>query len=38
MTKCGDDIIEGLREALAHAGGEDISGAVVHNVDVSQKP
>lgn len=34
MTKFGDDLIQGMKEALAHTRGEDVPGTVVHEVDV----
>jgi putative transcriptional regulator len=36
MTKIGKDIIEGLRQALAHAQGEDVPGMRIHHVDVAK--
>lgn len=35
MTKAGDDIIEGMTQALAHARGEDVPGIRVHKVDLA---
>ena len=34
MSKLGDDIIQGLSEALAHARGKDVPGMVIHHVDI----
>ena len=34
MSKVGDDIIEGLKEALAYARGEEVPGLRVHHVEV----
>lgn len=33
MSKFGDELIQGLKEALAHAKGEDVPG-IIHHVDV----
>ena len=34
MSKAGSDILQGLKEALAHAGGEDVPGMVLHEINV----
>ncbi len=36
MSKVGDDIIEGLKEALAYARGEDVPGIRVHHIEVDK--
>ncbi|MDA4848021.1 helix-turn-helix domain-containing protein [Hoeflea poritis] len=35
MTKFGDDLIQAMSEALAHTRGEDVPGAVVHEIDTN---
>ena len=37
MIKFGDDLIQGLSEALAHARGEHVPGMIIHHVDVDAK-
>jgi putative transcriptional regulator len=36
MSKIGREIIDGLKEALAHAEGDDVPGIRVHHFDVAQ--
>ena len=36
MSKVGQDIIAGLKEALAHARGEDVPGMRVHRIEVPE--
>jgi putative transcriptional regulator len=33
MSRVGDDIIEGLKEAIAHARGEQVPGLRVHHIE-----
>jgi putative transcriptional regulator len=34
MTKFGDDLIQSMSEALAHARGDKASGVVAHDIDI----
>ncbi|HET7411536.1 MAG TPA: type II toxin-antitoxin system MqsA family antitoxin [Pararhizobium sp.] len=34
MTRFGDELIQSMSEALAHARGEEVSGTVVHDIDI----
>jgi putative transcriptional regulator len=36
MSKFADDLIQGLKEALAHAEGKDVPGMRIHHVDVEK--
>jgi putative transcriptional regulator len=36
MSKLGDDILQGLKEALAHAEGKDVPGMRVHHIDLEK--
>lgn len=36
MSKFADDLIQGLKEALAHAEGGDVPGMRIHHVDVEK--
>jgi putative transcriptional regulator len=36
MSKIGQEIIDGLKEALAHAQGDDVPGIGVRHVDIAQ--
>ena len=36
MSKIGQDILAGLKEALAHARGEEVPGMRVHHVEVAK--
>jgi len=36
MSKFGDELIQGMKEALAHAEGKDVPGMRIHHVDVEK--
>jgi putative transcriptional regulator len=36
MSKFGEDLIQGMKEALAHAEGKDVPGMLIHHVDVEK--